>query len=199
MLNRKFSIQEILSLGYVYLLVLGIFHNSIYYGYLGINILDYSSILDVLLSPISVMLSSKLLFFTVDACIVVCILYTMYMPKFLNWSKKFKRNQTEEKLAKIDKTIESLKSPSTLIYMSALMVFSMFIGLGIGKGYKRSNQIENKELKANHEIIFSDNQMQMVNVIGKNSLNVFYVVEGGNEILISPIEGNIKTIRKTSK
>lgn len=198
MLNRKFSIQEILSLGYVYLLVLGIFHNSIYYGYLGINILDYSSILDVLLSPISVMLSSKLLFFTVDALIVVCVLYAVYMPKFLNWSKQFKRNQTEEKLAKIDKTIESLKSPNTVIYMSALMVFSMFIGLGIGKGYKRAEQIKKKEIKVDHEIVFSDGQTQRVKILGKNSLNVFYVDESGNEMLISPIEGNIKTIRNIS-
>ncbi|NJK83951.1 MAG: hypothetical protein HC912_09240 [Saprospiraceae bacterium] len=46
------TVQDYLSIGYLYLLILGILSDSIYYGMLGINILSYSTILDVLLSPI---------------------------------------------------------------------------------------------------------------------------------------------------
>ncbi len=47
------SIQDYLSLGYLYLVVVGILFDAIFYGILGINIIHYSSILDVLLSPIA--------------------------------------------------------------------------------------------------------------------------------------------------
>ena len=38
--NKDLSIQELLSLGYIYLLVLGIISDTIYYGFLDINIFD---------------------------------------------------------------------------------------------------------------------------------------------------------------
>lgn len=196
MLDKKFEIQEILSLGYVYLLILGIFHNSIYYNFLGINFLDYSSILDVLLSPLALLLNSKLLFFSVFGCVILCLLYAKYMPRFLKKSKSFKKNQTEAKQAKIDKSIEAFKSPRIVILMTALMVFSMFIGLGVGRGLNISKRLENINFNYNYELIFNDGNKERIKILGKNSLYVFYVEEGKSEVLISPIEGNIKTIRK---
>jgi len=51
--NNNIAIQDYLSIGYVFMLILGIFHETIYYKFLGVNILEYSSVLDVLISPIS--------------------------------------------------------------------------------------------------------------------------------------------------
>ena len=42
-------------------------------------------------------------------------------------------------------------------------------------------------------VIRQDNTSKKVNIIGKNSLNVFYVLKGNKEITIIPIEGNIKS------
>lgn len=52
---KKLSIQEYLSLGYIYLVVLGIISDVIYYKFFGIDILNYSTILDVLITPINIM------------------------------------------------------------------------------------------------------------------------------------------------
>jgi hypothetical protein len=199
MLNRKFEIQEVLSLGYVYLLILGVIHSSIYYSFLGINFLDYSSLLDVLISPIAVLFSNKMLLITTVVCIIVCVVYSKYMPKYLERLKSKKKNLSEKKIAKIDKSLEAFNANGFVIIMTALMVFSLFIGLGLGKGFKRADQIEKQELKVDHELVFSNGDKETVKVLGKNSLYVFYVIEDQKEITIAPIEGNIKTIKKISK
>ena len=36
-------------------------------------------------------------------------------------------------------------------------------------------------------------------MLGKNSLYVFYVTQGNGEVSISPIDGNIKVIKKLKK
>ena len=41
--ESKYGIQDYLSIGYVFLLVLGVLHETIYYKFLGVNILEYSS------------------------------------------------------------------------------------------------------------------------------------------------------------
>ena len=46
--RNQISIQDYLSLGYIYLVVAGILFDATFYGILGINIIHYSSILDVL-------------------------------------------------------------------------------------------------------------------------------------------------------
>jgi len=57
--NTERSIQDYLSLGYIYLLLLGICRELIFYGMMDINIFSYSSVLDVMLSPL-IVLGSKL-------------------------------------------------------------------------------------------------------------------------------------------
>ena len=62
-MNKVKSFQEIqgfLSIGYVYLIVMGILNETLYYNQIGIDILNYSNILDVLISPISKLTSSIL-------------------------------------------------------------------------------------------------------------------------------------------
>jgi len=38
-----------------------------------------------------------------------------------------------------------------------------------------------------------------VKLIGSNSQYIFYVLENDNEVSISPIQGNVKTIKKLPK
>ncbi len=54
--NKVLVLQDYLSIGYLFILVLGVVQETIYYKFLGVNILDYSSILDVLIRPIAVIL-----------------------------------------------------------------------------------------------------------------------------------------------
>ena len=46
------TLQDYLSLGYLFLILCGLAKDIILYRFIGVNILDYSSISDVLLSPI---------------------------------------------------------------------------------------------------------------------------------------------------
>ena len=48
------KIKNLLPLGYLYLIILGILKESILYNQLDINILKYSSIMDIMISPIAV-------------------------------------------------------------------------------------------------------------------------------------------------
>jgi len=72
----------------------------------------------------------------------------------------------------------------------------MFIGLAVGKGIKTKERINGEKLKLTHEILFEDGTKQQIKKLGKNSLYVFYVTNSKEEVSVSPIEGNIKTIKK---
>jgi hypothetical protein len=56
------NLQTYLPLGYLYLVILGIIKESIHFFQLGINILKYSTLMDVLLSPIADLMSHPLIF-----------------------------------------------------------------------------------------------------------------------------------------
>src|SRR4051812_31400852 len=77
----KFSddIQKLLPLGYLFLVIMGILKESFFYYQLGINILKYSAIMDILISPIAE--------FTSNPIILMAILFLFvshyYLPSIL--------------------------------------------------------------------------------------------------------------------
>ena len=73
------KIQAILPLGYLYLVVLGILKETVFFYQIGINILNYSSIMDILISPIATCLSNPLIFIAVISFFVFCY----YLPTIL--------------------------------------------------------------------------------------------------------------------
>ena len=56
------DLQKLLPFGYLFLVILGIARESIFYNQLGINILNYSTIMDILISPVSILTSHPLVF-----------------------------------------------------------------------------------------------------------------------------------------
>jgi hypothetical protein len=54
------KLQTFLPLGYLYLIILGILRDGVFFYMLGINFLKYSSIMDILISPISELTLSQL-------------------------------------------------------------------------------------------------------------------------------------------
>jgi hypothetical protein len=115
--NSGFQIQEALSLGYVYLLILGIIHNAIYYNMLGVNYLEYSSILDVLISPVSVITSSLKSSIAFVAIILLSFIYVkILIPLLVKWRKKQKKYQQGEPLEKIQKLDEFWRSSEGIGY-----------------------------------------------------------------------------------
>lgn len=194
--DNNYNLQDYLSLGYIYLLVLGVFNQAIYYRFLNINILEYSSILDVLISPVSVITSDLKIAAALVFAILFGLLYKVLLPKYYNWLAKKEKYQSGKNKEKIEKALAGVKSNSFTIFITALMVFSVFIGLGTGKGAKMKKLINSGEIELSHQIIFQEDTKKDVRIVGKNSLYVFYVNKGDKEVSVAPIEGNIKTIKK---
>ena len=197
--ESKYNLQDYLSLGYVYLLILGVFNRAIYYKFLNINILEYSSILDVLMSPISIITGDLKIALALVFAILFGLLYKIILPAYYRWLLKKEKYQRGKNKEKIDNGIKGVKSNTFTVFITGLMVFAVFIGLGTGRGAKVKKKINNGEIELSHEIVFQDNTSKKVSIVGKNSLNVFYVLKGNKEVTIIPIEGNIKSIEKLKK
>lgn len=194
--QSNYSLQDYLSLGYVYILILGIFNQAIYYKFLNVNILEYSSVLDVLISPIAVITSDLKIAGALIFAILFGLLYKVLLPKYYNWLAKKEKYQLGKNKEKIETALAGVKSNSFTIFITGLMIFSVFIGLGTGKGVKIKNLIDSGEISLSHQINFQDNTTKKVRILGKNSLYVFYLLKGDKEVSVAPIEGNIKSIKK---
>jgi hypothetical protein len=54
-LSKEFSIQDYITIGYLYLVLIGVINIAIYYSSFNINIFDYIAISDILLAPINML------------------------------------------------------------------------------------------------------------------------------------------------
>ena len=179
---KNIGIQEGLSLGYVYLLLLGLMTDSIEYAYVGINILNYSTFLDILITPLKHLTSNLILPTTLVGTIVLFYLWNEYVfPKL----QKPKENETA-----------TTSKQARLIFMLASMIVGLFFGLSIGMGSGLKSKIEAGKMKPDHLITFGNDKKMKVKIIGQNSVYVFYVPENEKEIIISPISDNIFQIKK---
>lgn len=198
--NKKsnLQIQDYLSLGYVFLLILGVLHQTIYYKYLSVNILEYASILDVLLSPVSVLTSDSKLLIGMSICLVLASLYARFLPKYYIWLSKKKRYQSGKRKERIEKSLKTFQAGSGQLVLVMMMLFVIggYVGFGFGKGSRTKAKIENGEIELSHQITFEDQETIHVKMLGKNSLYVFYITDNGKEVSIAPIDGNIKLIKK---
>jgi hypothetical protein len=199
MLKEKLTLQEYLSLGYIYLIILGIISDVTYFRFLNVDILNYSTVLDVLISPVNILTQSLLLFSFFIGVIVFSYFYiTKLMPffhqkyrdrKWYNWSGSRERS---------DKMIASIKENKGIPFIF-VFVFSMFIGMGVGRGIKIKERIQTQDIEANYRVTFATDFVKDVYVVGQNSSYLFYILEGEKEVSVSAINPNIKVIQKISK
>ncbi|WP_405206931.1 hypothetical protein [Aquimarina sp. LLG6339-5] len=186
----KGSIQEYIYLSYLYLLIVGTLSYSIYYAFLGINIIKYSTLLDILLSPIVILMDNIKIPLFMGGYILIIIIVIWWSQKRI--IKNLKKEVIQERQAKLKKKYASLQYIKFLIPIIGTLGF--YIGYALGGGYKTNNKIKTGDFKVNKLIEFTDGNTQKVKLIELNSLYVFYVSESEKKISISPISGNIKTI-----
>ncbi|MDH7445925.1 hypothetical protein [Aquimarina sp. 2201CG14-23] len=186
----KGSIQEYIYLSYLYLLVVGTLSYSIYYSFLGINIIKYSTVLDILLSPIVILTEHIKIPLFMGGYLLVIVLLIWWSQKRIK--KKLKKDVTLEKEISLNKRYASLQFIKFLIPIMG--TFGFYIGYALGGGYKVNKNIKNGDYKVNKIIEFTDGNTQKVKLIELNSQYVFYVIENDKKVSISPISGNIKTI-----
>lgn len=174
--------QEYLSLGYLYLLVLGLLIDVMQYSYLNINILHYATFLDILITPIKHLVTTIILPIAFGITVLLVYIWIRFLVPKIARSEKAKQQATF--------TVEKL------LLSCALATAGLFLGLGMGMGAKGKELLAKGALLPHHIIIFKDNKSLKVNIIGQNSMYIFYVPEKGKEVIITPISDNIFQIKR---
>ncbi len=196
--THKYGLQEYLSLGYIYLILLGIISDVIYFYFFGINILKYAAISDILISPISFLVKDIRILIAV-ICIIGLGYFLLFvrMPAFHQKYRHKKWYGKIQNVEKLDKTFEEYQTTDKKINALAIFLVSVFLGMGLGSGLALQKRIEKGTAKATHSVTFEDMAPQSVRIIGQNSGFLFYLKEGQKEVSISPI-GQVKEIQKIS-
>lgn len=183
---KELAIQDYITLGYLYLVLLGIINISIYYDSFNINIFDYISISDILLAPVNMLFLS----YKNTAIIIIIIGVISYLSKFIF----FGINKLFEKI-----TTKFNKPATQIIYQPVIIfiiIFSyIFLVLSIEMADSVYSKIKNGTYNLNTTFTFTDNTKKDVYVIATTSLYLFYVEKGETVVTIMPISGNVKSIK----
>lgn len=195
--THQYGLQEYLSLGYIYLIILGIISDVIYFHYFGINILKYAAISDILISPISILVRDVRVLIAV--VVFIGLGYFLMFKAFPYYHLKNRQKGWYRKIQNVDKwdkyysdiDANNNKKIGSLLFF----LVSMFLGMGIGSGTAISKRIEKGDIKSDHTIMLGDNESKRIKMIGQNSGYLFYVTEGQKEVTITPM-GQVKEIQK---
>ncbi|WP_291727442.1 hypothetical protein [Bernardetia sp.] len=199
MFKQKLSLQEYLSLGYLYLVILGIISEVIYFKILGVDILNYASISDILLSPLGIMASKPILFIIFFVIISAAFIFVAFVIPKLH--QQFRDKKWYNKINDVEKSDEAHKKirKEGAIPFILFMILSMFLGMGIGRGDTVKKRLQTNNFEPDCRIVLSDGISKDIYVIGQNSMYLFYVEKGQQEITISAINPNIKSITNMPK
>lgn len=189
------DLEKLLPFGYLFLILMGILKDSIYYYQFGINILRYSTIMDVLISPIAEFTSNPIIL----GAIITLFLLHFYLPTYLakNKDKSFVKRSFELKSTD-SLSPEETKSYYNGIAIKSLVIFllSFFLGYGLAGGYAGKEKLKNNKLKYTYQLDFNEGESKNVFLIGNNSLYYFYFVKGDKKVKITPLS-SIKNIELT--
>lgn len=193
----KFSagIQKILPFGYLFLVALGILKESLFYYQIGINILHYSTVMDVLISPVADLTAHP----AVLIGVLVLILYSYFFPVLMvrwqhkPWGRILLGMKQQENLTGAQLTEKLTNLFATLM---GVTMFTFFLGIGYGEGKKQAAHIKSGSVKYDRTLNFNSGETERVSIIGSNSIYYFYLNKGSKVIKIAPV-GTIKSIELT--
>ena len=84
-------------------------------------------------------------------------------------------------------------------FFTALVIFSAFIGYGLGGGHSIQKSLAAGDIQTNHRITFQDGQTAEVKLVGNNSEYVFYIMMDSAVVTVSPIKETIRSIEELVK
>ncbi len=198
--ESKLGLQDYFYIGYLYLIILGIVSDAIFYGIFGVSYLNYTTILDALISPVSLLINNW------KISLFLSLMFWLMYLYFTKWMFLFyKKLRTKKWYAKVyniekwDKRYEELEKKKNIIpgmmFVFFLLFVSMRTGMGIGMKYKYTN----KEIVPDHTLIFKDNSKLDIRKIGQNSAYFFYFIPGEKVLTATPIADNLKQIKRLPK
>ena len=115
------DLVKYLPLGYVYLVIMGILKESLFYNQLGINILNFSSLTDILISPIAAIASEFLLLISILILTLIFVIIVRFRHK--KWARNFFAFREGKKNGNLNKEIGMDK----MIFSFAVMMLGFFL------------------------------------------------------------------------
>jgi hypothetical protein len=192
------NLEKMLPFGYLILVILGILKESVFYYQIGINILKYSNLMDILISPISDLTAHPAVL--IGFLIYVLALYAgcLYASKntHKNWVKKLINTNNPQQ--ELDKEELEIRFGNKFLQILTVGMMSFFLGIGVGNGQNVANKIAKNNLNYNHAVTFNSDETKQVYLIGSNTANFFYIEKGNNHVKISPV-GAVKAIEFLKK
>jgi ABC-type transport system involved in multi-copper enzyme maturation permease subunit len=192
----KLGLQDYFYIGYLYLIILGIVSDAIFYGIFGVSYLNYTTILDALISPISLLTNNWHI-----SLILTIMFWLMYMY-FNNWIFKLyaylrvkKWYQKIYNIEKWDKKYEKLAKKENKLIGLMFIFFLLFVSMRTGMALGTKSKYANKEIIPNYTLVFKDNTKLDVRKVGQNSAYFFYFIPGEEVITATPIADNLKQIK----
>lgn len=181
------NLEKLLPFGYLILVVLGILKESVFYYQIGLNILKYSNLMDVLISPIAELTSQPVVLFPFLAYIIAAFLWYSYLAK--HPENKYAKSFLQTKNLKTVLSPEQLKirAGNQFLGFAAFAMVCFFLGIGLGSGRSVARKITNNKIKYDTIITFNTGERQRVYLIGSNSANYFYVIKENKNIHITPV------------
>lgn len=189
------DLEKLLPFGYLFLILMGILKDSIYYYQFGINILRYSTIMDVLISPIAEFTSNPII---LSAIIILFILH-FYLPSYLAKNKDKASVKKAFELKSTDElSPEETKNYYNGIAIKSLVIFllSFFVGYGFAGGFFTKKRLHDNKLEYNYKLDFNADESKEVYLLGNNSLYYFYFIKGDRKVKITPL-ASIKNLELT--
>ena len=187
--NRRLPpVSELLPLGYVYLLILGIANQSLFYGLVGVNFLAWSDALDVLISPIALLTGDPRL-------LVTLVVLTALLYPYVKWIQALARKQKLAKGEPIENEAPLLHA--WLVYSSIVLIFG-FIGFAASSGQDLRQRLVEGEARIDHRIEFHDGRSVAVELVGKNTGFLFYFAPGDTALSIAPLADNVHRVVRLS-
>ncbi|AKS42965.1 hypothetical protein [Wenzhouxiangella marina] len=178
-------LSELLPLGYLYLLILGIASQSIFYGLLGVNYLEYADLLDVLISPLALVTGH-----VVVLAVVVLVPAALYpYLRFVRWLSLRKNPEAAN-----SGLLAQPLGKAWLSLCAGSMLFA-FIGMGVGAGMAVKERLDNGESRIDYELTWTDGQVEQIALIRKNISYLFYARPGERSLTITPITDNVRSLR----
>ncbi|MDM1045610.1 hypothetical protein HX004_12595 [Myroides sp. 1354] len=179
------NIEKLLPFGYLFLVLIGILKQSVFYNQFGINILDYSSLMDILISPISDLAAHPQIFFALLSFILFIYFTFLFLAKNYNKPIGQKFFKSNSKLMSMTQEEVQIHFGNRFLLLSTLGLLSFFLGIGIGTGKKVKEKIEQQTITYDY-LLKIDQTEKQIYLLGVNNLNYIYLEKGNNNVKISP-------------
>ncbi|MGJ8744696.1 hypothetical protein [Polaribacter sp.] len=196
----KLGLQDYFYIGYLYLIILGIVSDAIFYGIFGVSYLNYTTILDALMSPISLLTNNwKISIFLVFMFWLMRQYFTKWMFPLYKYFRVKKWYQKIYNIEKWDKKYEVFEKKKNSIDGMMILFFLLFISMRTGMGIGMKQKYTKEEIIPNYTLVFKDNTKLDVRKIGQNSAYFFYFIPGEKVITATPIADNLRQIKVLEK